>query len=348
MLGVLVEDAPNCVLLATSSFLSGSSQDKKAQMNKLLMAVVKNIMDKGKHAMDIITEDNRVLKRKIEELTAASQAPFKLPYYWDGDHASSNRPLLRDAYLPEGHNQHLAENMLNDCINPKCNENMRNGDPLRSICAQHLNYDRGLQMTCPFRIIKMERLENSEAFQRFQMHEAIVTRAMEKLPQRELDQVMSQRQSSSSGWLQKLEMKNDLKQMANTRYLLHGTKQEHLSDIIKKGLRAGFARDTSACIYGKGIYFADTSCKANQYTDNNNTSEKLILICRVVLGRSKLLPGCDREMRNAPEGYHSCHVNELTLNNANIPQVHNEYIVYNDIECYPEFLLRCKIDWHDP
>lgn len=156
--------------------------------------------------------------------------------------------------------------------------------------------------------------------------------------------------SSGATWLEKLEDKNGLSRMANTRYLLHGTKEKNLPTIFKHGLRAVYAREKDN-LYGKGVYFSDSSCKVHQYTDRNGPGGDLyIFICRVVLGRPLLLKDTQTAYMSAPDGYHSCRVNSTTkhgLGGTYLFQLHNEYVVYNDIECFPEFLLTVRDnEWH--
>ena len=205
----------------------------------------------------------------------------------------------------------------------------------------------------------MQRLENPEAYQRFKVHEANVILDMQNLPSNELDSILSQRRRGDCGgigsasreptWLQQLEVKNGLNPISNTRYLLHGTKEQNLPSIFRCGLRTVYARESGVGLYGKGVYFTDSSCKANQYTGKVGELRH-IFICRVILGRQKLLTKLDRDLTSAPDGYHSCYVNNTTENGHGLPfpkQLHNEFIIYNDIECYPEFLLTVRDRaWH--
>ena len=49
--------------------------------------------------------------------------------------------------------------------------------------------------------------------------------------------------------------------------LFHGTKKEHLDSILRTGLQSG---KSAAGLYGKGIYLADSSQKADRYADFRN------------------------------------------------------------------------------
>ena len=118
---------------------------------------------------------------------------------------------------------------------------------------------------------------------------------------------------------------------------------------MKRGLRTIFSRGKDSNIYGKGLYFSNDSCKTMQYSGMAGVGTTgCILICRVVIGRSKLLATQQQELTEAPDGFHSCYATVTTRHGiGNHPmQLHDEYIVYNDIECYPEFFLEVECDWH--
>ncbi|XP_059151551.1 uncharacterized protein LOC131937873 [Physella acuta] len=73
----------------------------------------------------------------------------------------------------------------------------------------------------------------------------------------------------------------------NEFLLLHGTKSGNISNILSEGLQVSKSRNG---LFGYGLYFAESSTKADQYTDNKDTRSPLgtclyMLICRVTLGR---------------------------------------------------------------
>ena len=93
-------------------------------------------------------------------------------------------------------------------------------------------------------------------------------------------------------------------------------------------------------------FIGDAACKAAQYCAPAH-GENIILVCRVIIGRSHLLryPSDDAF---APDGFHSTRVRTgVTCKlgckpgscTAKCLQLHNEVIVYNDCDVYPEFVL---------
>ena len=350
---------------ATRSLALPSKEKKKLvkQFGKLLHAQ-QEYYEEGRRRD---AEKHQELEARNKELVAASQqAPYKLPDYWseadltaDGSGAPAKFKLV-DAYKEGGFNWRCAEDMLNKCIHPTCRTTKHTSCRSSMGCpADPAQFEAGLS---PFRVKRMQRLENREAYQRYKTHEANVLQEMQRLPQAERDLIAAQgRRSAGTGsgsggasggadpWLRKLEIKNGLEEGANTRYLLHGTRKEHLPAIMKRGLRTIFSREKDSNIYGKGLYFSNDSCKTMQYSGMAGVGTTgCILICRVVIGRSKLLATQQQELTEAPDGFHSCYATVTTRHGiGNHPmQLHDEYIVYNDIECYPEFFLEVECDWH--
>jgi len=238
-------------------------------------------------------------------------------------------PNVVGDYKPGGYNARMADKMMNESILTDTRNNCR--------CSCSLPAE------AQFKVDKMERIENKAAFERLQICEALVadrmTSGTSSMLQHESEHPVFDRLHP---WLQRLAAKNGLSKASNTVYLLHGTKKSNLSRIAKDGLDSSVSLFRTDGLYGRGLYFTDSSCKAFQYAG----SEGCILICRVVLGRidilkqqceAKVLPsfGCDSAMAKGG------HTKNDQTNTGNL-QVHNEFVVFQDSACYPEFVLHCS------
>eukprot|EP00977_Amphora_coffeiformis_P018538 scaffold6566_cov125-Amphora_coffeaeformis.AAC.4 len=107
----------------------------------------------------------------------------------------------------------------------------------------------------------------------------------------------------------------------------------NLEGIIEEGLKTRFSLRRPLS-YGKGLYFTDSVCKASQYGN-------IILVCRVVLGKVEVLrSGCSHKLF-ASDGYHSALGKKRVsqLHTSLLSQLHNEYIIYDERACYPEFVI---------
>ncbi|XP_059470241.1 poly [ADP-ribose] polymerase tankyrase-like isoform X2 [Neocloeon triangulifer] len=117
--------------------------------------------------------------------------------------------------------------------------------------------------------------------------------------------------------------------------LFHGS--PHAQEIATDGFDRGYAKDSG--MFGKGVYFAENSSKSNNYAygnfspckDHTNRQCELCTLCKVALGK---VFETTSTVKSCPRGYHSVKA---------LPQRgflnHVEYIIYNDDQVYPRFLI---------
>lgn len=88
----------------------------------------------------------------------------------------------------------------------------------------------------------------------------------------------------------------------NEYYLFHGTKPTAALEICRNGFRAELAGSGKGTLYGPGIYFAESSTKADEYAGDDDTGLYkglyAMLLCRVALGNpvvtAELSPNVER------------------------------------------------------
>lgn len=145
-----------------------------------------------------------------------------------------------------------------------------------------------------------------------------------------------------------------LDHQVNEAFVFHGTKPEALSVIEAEGL------DTRICgraLFGYGSYFAESSTKADQYTDSATRRAHLgeplhMYVCRILLGSSYICSdpsnvkefkrppcmrtGCNKdrclhlERYDSVVGTHRDHQRRLNF---------REFIVYHPDQSYPDFVI---------
>lgn len=239
----------------------------------------------------------------------------KMPYYF----SSNGTPSLQNNYRVGGYNFRMAEMMLNDSILRHCKKHETRCDLTRRSW---------------FEVLSFERIENRKIFERHKCYEARVAETMARQGKK------FNYMTNQSSWLKKLAKKNELCQAANTVYLLHGTKESHIDHIVLHGLKTKFSlQQDYELSYGKGLYFTDNACKASQYMGNDG----LILVCRVVLGQQECLKGPTYDRLFPRRKYNSAMAQKgITVARSGRPQLHNEFIVYDESACYPEFVISIR------
>ncbi|KAJ1617117.1 hypothetical protein T492DRAFT_1102140, partial [Pavlovales sp. CCMP2436] len=230
--------------------------------------------------------------------------------------------LVKDAYVDGGNMCQQASQVLIGTSNTGC------------ACGIANEFDK----------VRIYRIENHPMWQHFCFHEKQieVELAGPADPPLELFE--------SHDWLRRLEERNGLSVLASTRYLLHGTSASSLPDIVQYGLRTKFTGTKSGgALYGTGLYFTISACKAWQYIDRGVVGGKthgpaIILVCRVALGKTELLATAPSVTSNFSKvGHHSkmAKHNHTTRPGVLIKQwqIHDEFIVFDETQVYPEFVL---------
>eukprot|EP01045_Picozoa_sp_COSAG04_P008256 COSAG04_NODE_453_length_14110_cov_262.397473_11_plen_223_part_00 len=126
--------------------------------------------------------------------------------------------------------------------------------------------------------------------------------------------------------------------------------------LAKHGFDERVGGDSNGGLYGKGIYLADVSSKANQCSADstapicnaplNADGHHCMLLCRATMGSpfmaKKRLQGIHRPPDNpATRGlpYDSVFAKEGFTTNFNGKQFHNEYVIFNGAQIYPEYVV---------
>eukprot|EP01006_Ploeotia_vitrea_P053573 TRINITY_DN67800_c1_g1_i1.p1 TRINITY_DN67800_c1_g1~~TRINITY_DN67800_c1_g1_i1.p1 ORF type:complete len:218 (-),score=3.31 TRINITY_DN67800_c1_g1_i1:41-694(-) len=139
---------------------------------------------------------------------------------------------------------------------------------------------------------------------------------------------------------------------SNYVYLLHGTSNKTAQLIAQNGFDVSFNKRS---LYGKGLYFTDQWCKAVQYATSNSDDESdssgCVIVARVVLGDVFLLPSDKSPVisgRHIPyygipgverNTYHSLWAKAGHTKWGKNVQLHNEFVVQDGRQCYPEYLV---------
>jgi serine/threonine protein kinase len=177
----------------------------------------------------------------------------------------------------------------------------------------------------------------------------------------DLERFIMNELSQSSGTGQNFQFPEDDSAEINEFYLWHGlpativledgTTHETWRIIAQHGFDERIGGDTNGELYGSGCYFADASSKSNQYSKNtvNEDGHHCMLRCRVVMGdpymAQKPYKGRRPPLNEATPGlpYDSIFAEEnVTVNGGpgnGGKQFHNEYVVFNGAQVYPEYAV---------
>ncbi|XP_065494136.1 protein mono-ADP-ribosyltransferase PARP14 [Caloenas nicobarica] len=176
---------------------------------------------------------------------------------------------------------------------------------LKPSCQEYLNVQEKFKKTCPnFVIEKIERIQNPILWQTYQTKKIAVC------------------------------AKNKYK--VNERLLFHGTAASSLRTINYSGFNRGFAGQNAAH-FGNGTYFAVDACYSAQdtYSKPDTNNRRYMYLARVLTGQycagSKgLIMPPPKNPSDPTDRYDS------VVDDVNNPTM---FVIFNDHEAYPEYLI---------
>ncbi|XP_059146952.1 uncharacterized protein LOC131934837 [Physella acuta] len=217
----------------------------------------------------------------------------------------------------------------------------------------------GLQKYTTIEVLDVRRIENPVLFEQYANQRKVLFNRMSEKG-KVCDPLLKPVKTTE---LLKDFMKRELYEEVNEHYLFHGTKAEYFESLSKHGLDPKLC---SQAMLGNGIYTAEMSTKADQYTDirpkgngdqrSQPGTELVMLLTRVLLGNvfaitrdhPNLVEGAPR-LRRPP-----CKVcsRDICFNTSHEPGdsvmlegkgcLFREFAVYDCSRCYPEYRIIYK------
>jgi hypothetical protein len=141
------------------------------------------------------------------------------------------------------------------------------------------------------RVVSVERVENESLWQMYQLRRDILKKNCAAHGIRSL--------SAPTNWQPGMPSKTEMSTDINEFYLFHGTSSKNAHFICEHGFDERVA-DLNG-LYGAGNYFAINSCKSHQYSSRGNSSNLVMLVCRVAMGSPYCTAKSHTNERRPPE-----------------------------------------------
>jgi hypothetical protein len=187
------------------------------------------------------------------------------------------------------------------------------------------------------RVVSVQRVENESLWQMHQLRRDILKKNCAAQGISSL--------SAATNWQSVIPSKTEMSTDINEFYLFHGTDSKSAQIICEHGFDERVANLKG--LYGTGSYFAMNTCKSYQYS-SKDSSTFVILVCRVAMGSPYYTSTSHNNQRRPPD-------------NADTPdrpfdsifaqhgigkggqQHHNEYVVFDRNQVYPEYIVRYTV-----
>jgi poly [ADP-ribose] polymerase 7/11/12/13 len=158
--------------------------------------------------------------------------------------------------------------------------------------------------------------------------------------------------SAATNWQPGIPSKAEMSTDINEFYLFHGTSSKSAHFICEHGFDERVADLNDLC--GAGSYFAINACKSHQYSlKYKDSSTFVMLICRVVIGSPYCTSTSHNGQRRPPDNsttpgrpfdsIFAKHGISFTIAGRHHKQHHNEYVVFDRHQVYPEYIVRYTV-----
>jgi hypothetical protein len=189
------------------------------------------------------------------------------------------------------------------------------------------------------RVVSVERVENESLWQMYQLRRDILKKNCAAQRIRSL--------SAATNWQPAMPSKAEMSTDLNEFYLFHGTSSKSAQIICEHGFDERVAN--LGGYYGAGSYFAINACKSHQYSNSfKDSSTFVMLVCRVVMGSPYCTTTLHHNQRRPPDNadtpgrpFDSIFAEKGIANGGQ--QHHNEYVVFNRDQVYPEYIVRFTV-----
>lgn len=138
-----------------------------------------------------------------------------------------------------------------------------------------------------------------------------------------------------------LALLGDLDASANEQWLFHGTSAAAVQGISDHEFRLDLAGRNRGTMYGRGLYFAECSSKADEYSEEDEDGYCWMLLCRAVLGRVMI----NQDVRPSPDLAAQCRAggyNSVCGDRWRAVGTFREFVLYEAKQVYPSFIIRYK------
>ncbi|XP_055894780.1 uncharacterized protein LOC106066444 isoform X2 [Biomphalaria glabrata] len=290
----------------------------------------------------------------IDYLKFAIETDERFPSYWN---LCKNKKYLKKlkegkALEPQEFNVLVdVDQETKDAITNLVLQTMEPGRIGHGADAQGIRYST-LQVT------RVQRVENPELFDNYKIERDRLLKKMIQMGTvcQNIGQLAGSNGDVATAPYISQKIKDELFHEINEHYLFHGAKSEFIPTLVNSGLDPRVSNDM--CMFGKGIYTAEKSTKADQYADARNQrfpngTQLNMILTRLLLGNVFLCDGSHKSVQSKdskklsrPPCMHcqedKCSCKNQTLYDSVMGDGHwifREFVVYHRTQCYPEYVI---------
>jgi len=128
----------------------------------------------------------------------------------------------------------------------------------------------------------------------------------------------------------------------NEWYLFHGTNPDAAASICKNDFKVSRAGSSTGTLYGKGLYFAESITKADEYAKPNSSGNFAVLLCRVMGGHvrytDEVTPDPEELVYSCIEGPYDSVLGDREKTRG----TYREFVLFDSEDVYVEYVIEYK------
>lgn len=203
-----------------------------------------------------------------------------------------------------------------------------------------------------FKVVRVLRNENSESWQEFSIRRAVLLDRfypdVDETNSRRLgrpadeDPLERYEVETCKAWQSDKSKGKRLAKEVNEWYLFHGTNPKVAKLICEGDFQVRTSGSNTGTLYGRGLYFAESITKSDEYAKPDENGNYAVLLCRVLGGRvlynDEETPDPDELVHQCVEGPYDCVMGDR----KKIKGTYREFVVFDTEDVYAEYLIEYR------
>lgn len=191
-----------------------------------------------------------------------------------------------------------------------------------------------------FKVVAVKRNENYDTWKEYACRRAeIMLQQEEKKADGQDPMELYSDVKSTAAWREIAGKKGDrLQHECNEWYLFHGTSPAASKSICENDFRVACAGSNTGTLYGKGLYFAESITKADEYAKPEG-EVYAVLVCRVIGGNVRYT---DEATPDPEELVYSCldgPYDSVLGDREKCRGTYREFVLFDSEDVYPEYVV---------
>jgi len=193
---------------------------------------------------------------------------------------------------------------------------------------------RGAELPQCLQLRRLFHVQNEVLWRSYQMRQQEIREALKDRDLSREPSLCDAKTSSAASCFPQLEEK------VHERWLWHGTTHASVEAITREHFKLALAGSRAGTLYGKGIYLCECCSKSDEYTEEDASGDRVLLLCRTTLGRIFCTAEDRPDRHKLTEfmcqggAYHA-----VLGDRERTRGTYREIILYDTDQVYPEYMV---------